>query len=40
MAEATGGVTAELYQTIVAVVDERVREIRVARNNSALRLLL
>lgn len=33
MAEATGGMTAELYQAIVAVVDDRVREIRVTRED-------
>ena len=33
MAEATGGMTAELYQAIVAVVDDRVKEIRVTRED-------
>ena len=33
MAEAISGITAELYHAIVAVVDERVREIRVTRED-------
>ena len=33
MAEAIRGMTAELYQAIVALIDERVREIRVTRED-------
>ena len=33
MAEAISGITAELYHAIVAVVDERVRDIRVTRED-------
>ena len=33
MAEAFTGITAELYKTIIAVVDERVKEIRVTRED-------
>jgi len=33
MAEATGGINADLYQTIVTVVDERLKEVRITREN-------
>ena len=33
MAEAVRGMTAELYQAIVTLIDERVREIRVTRED-------
>ncbi|MCL0029960.1 hypothetical protein M1N19_03245, partial [Dehalococcoidia bacterium] len=33
MAEALKGITAELYEAMIAVVDERVKEIRVTRED-------
>ena len=33
MAEATVGITPQLYQAIMAVVDERIREIQVTRED-------